>query len=194
MDEPMHEQAAVLALVRASHNDWYQTADVIAEAGSAVRMLAGEMPVMSAERRQRATELLSRVSPADVSEAQALIERVTSQGVRLITITDDDYPENLKLIFNRPLYLGAGATRLGQPAGHRGSRRAQATDDGRATAARLPAAWPELGFPSCLGWPAASTRQRTPPLSTLGGKPSLWSATGSSAACTRQRTKAWPGA
>lgn len=138
MDEPMHEQAAVLALVRASHNDWYQTADVIAEAGSAVRMLAGEMPVMSAERRQRATELLSRVSPADVSEAQALIERVTSQGVRLITITDDDYPENLKLIFNRPPFiwvrgqLDSGSLRAIAVVGTR-----QATDDGRATAARL---------------------------------------------------------
>src|SRR5260370_1406244 len=35
MDEPRREQAAVLALVRASPGEWYQTADVIAEAGSA---------------------------------------------------------------------------------------------------------------------------------------------------------------
>jgi hypothetical protein len=70
MDDPAREQAAVLALVRASQGDWYQTADVIAEAGNAVRLLAGEMPVMSAERKQRATELLSRVSTADLCLCQ----------------------------------------------------------------------------------------------------------------------------
>lgn len=138
MDEPVHEQAAVLALVRASQGDWYQTADVIAEAGSAVRLLAGEMPVMSAERRQRATELLARVTPADVSDAHELIERVTSQGTRLITIMDEDYPENLKLIFNRPPFiwvrgqLDSDSLRAIAVVGTR-----QATEDGRVTAARL---------------------------------------------------------
>src|SRR5215472_11110920 len=102
MDEPMREQAAVLALVRASPGEWYQTADVICEAGSALRLLGGEPVIMPAGRRRYARELAARVSPADVSQARALIERVTSQGVRLITVLDQDYPENLKLIFNRP--------------------------------------------------------------------------------------------
>jgi hypothetical protein len=34
MGEPMREQAAVLPLVRASAEEWYQTAGVISEAGS----------------------------------------------------------------------------------------------------------------------------------------------------------------
>ena len=105
MDEPMREQAAVLALVRASPGEWYQTADVISEAGSAVRLLGGEPVIMPAERRQYASELVSRIGPADVSQAQTLIDRVTSQGVRLITVLDEDYPENLKLIFNRPPFI-----------------------------------------------------------------------------------------
>src|SRR6516165_11497820 len=79
MDEPMREQAAVLALVRASPGEWYQTADVICEAGSALRLLGGEPVIMPAERAQYARELVSRVSPADVSHAQALIEHVTSR-------------------------------------------------------------------------------------------------------------------
>jgi len=138
MDEPVYEQAAVLALVRASHGEWYQTADVIAEAGSAAQLLAGEMPVMSAERKQRATELLTRVTPADVSDARALIDRVTSRGVRLITITDGDYPENLKLIFNRPPFIwvrGQLDPRSLRAIAVVGTR--QATEDGRAAAARL---------------------------------------------------------
>jgi DNA processing protein len=138
MDEPVCEQAAVLALVQASSGEWYQTADMIAEAGSAARLLTGEMPVMSDERRQRATELMSRVSDADVSDMEDLIERVASQGVRLITIVDEDYPENLKLIFNRPPFIwvrGELDSRSLRAIAVVGTR--QATEDGRAVAARL---------------------------------------------------------
>ena len=138
MDEPMREQAAVLALVRASPGEWYQTADVISEAGSAVRLLGGEPVIMPAERAQYARELVSRVSPADVSQAEALIERVTPQGVRLITVLDEDYPENLKLIFNRPPFIwvrGQLESRSLRAIAVVGTR--QATQEGRAAAARL---------------------------------------------------------
>ena len=138
MDEPMREQAAVLALVRASPGEWYQTADVISEAGSAVRLLGGEPVIMPAERRQYASELVSRIGPADVSQAQTLIDRVTSQGVRLITVLDEDYPENLKLIFNRPPFIwvrGQLEPRNLRAIAVVGTR--QATEEGRAAAARL---------------------------------------------------------
>jgi len=138
MDEPMREQAAVLALVRAGQGEWYQTADVICEAGSAVRLLGGEPVIMPAERRQYASELVSRIGPADVSQAQTLIDRVTSQGVRLITVLDEDYPENLKLIFNRPPFIwvrGELEPRNLRAIAVVGTR--QATEEGRAAAARL---------------------------------------------------------
>jgi DNA processing protein len=138
MDEPMREQAAVLALVRASPGEWHQTAGVIAEAGSALRLLGGEPVIMSAERRERASELACRVRPGEVSQAQALIDRVTAQGVRLITIVDDDYPEHLKLIFNRPPFLwvrGPLAPRNLRAIAVVGTR--QATPQGRAAAAAL---------------------------------------------------------
>jgi DNA processing protein len=138
MDEPMREQAAVVALVGASPGDWYQTADVIAEARSAVRLLDGEPPIMSTERKQRARDLISRVTPSDVSRAQALIERVTSRGVRLITVLDEDYPENLKLIFNRPPFIwvrGQVEPRSLRAIAMVGTR--QATEHGRTAAARL---------------------------------------------------------
>jgi DNA processing protein len=138
MDEPMREQAAVLALVRVSRGEWYQTADVISEAGSAVRLLGGEPVIMAAERRQYAGELASRVSLADVSQARALIERVTARGVRLITVLDADYPENLKLVFNRPPFIwvrGRLEPRSLRAIAVVGTR--QATQDGCATAARL---------------------------------------------------------
>ena len=138
MDEPMREQAAVLALVRASPGEWYQTADVIAEAGGALKLLGGEPMIMSTKRRRHASELASRVKPADVSEAQALIDRVTTQGVRLITIVDEDYPEHLKLIFNRPPFLwvrGQLESRKLRAIAVVGTR--QATEEGRTAAAGL---------------------------------------------------------
>jgi DNA processing protein len=138
MDEPMREQAAVLALVRAGQGEWYQTADMISRAGSALRLLGDEPVIMSAERREHARELASRISLADVSQAQALIERVTSRGVRLITVLDDDYPENLKLIFNRPPFIwvrGRLESRNLRAIAVVGTR--QATPEGHALAARL---------------------------------------------------------
>ena len=138
MDERMHEQAAVLALVQASPGEWYQTADVIAEAGSAIRLLDGPPVIMPEEGASGSGELISRVKAADVPRAEALIDRVTSQGVRLITILDEDYPENLKLIFNRPPFIwvrGQLRSRSLRAIAVVGTR--QATPPGCAAAARL---------------------------------------------------------
>jgi DNA processing protein len=138
MDDPMREQAAVLALVQASVGEWYQTADMISEAGSAVRLLDREPLVLSAQRRQQADEVVSRVRPESLNLAQALIERVAAQDVRLITILDDDYPENLKLVFNRPPFIwvrGQVESRKLRAIAVVGTR--QATQAGRDTAARL---------------------------------------------------------
>jgi DNA processing protein len=138
MDDPMREQAAVLALVEASVGEWYQTADMISEAGSAVRLLDREPLVLSAQRRQQADEVVSRVRPESLNLAQALIERVAAQDVRLITILDDDYPENLKLVFNRPPFIwvrGQVESRKLRAIAVVGTR--QATQAGRDTAARL---------------------------------------------------------
>src|SRR5260370_18063771 len=76
MDEPRREQAAVLALVRASPGVWYQTADVIAEAGSALRLLRGGPAIMSTRPPQRASDLVSRGRPPDPSPPPALLAPV----------------------------------------------------------------------------------------------------------------------
>jgi DNA processing protein len=134
----LREQAAVLALVRASAKEWYRTAAVIADSGSAVRLLNGDVAPMSVEQRGYADQLVGRVGPDDVEQAHALIERVTAQGMRLITVLDEDYPLNLQLIYNRPPFIWVRG-RL-EPGNMRavavvGTR--QASTEGRATAARL---------------------------------------------------------
>jgi DNA processing protein len=63
---------------------------------------------------------------------------VTAEGVRLITILDEDYPEHLKLIFNRPPFIwvrGHLEPRNLRAIAVVGTR--QATQEGRAAAARL---------------------------------------------------------
>src|SRR5215211_448957 len=87
MSSPSGEQAAVLALTKASPREWYRTAAVIYEAGSALNLLSGQSSPLLAEAHQRyASDLTRRVGSDDLAEAQELIDRVTSRGVRLHTV------------------------------------------------------------------------------------------------------------
>lgn len=106
MSSPSGEQAAVLALTKASPREWYRTAAVIYEAGSAVRLLNGQSRGRLAEAHQRyADELVNRVRPGDLASAQDLIDHVTSHGIQLHTVLDPGYPSNLHLIYNRPPFI-----------------------------------------------------------------------------------------
>lgn len=106
MSSPSGEQAAVLALTKASPREWYRTAAVIYEAGSALQLLGGQSNPLLAEAHQKyARDLVQRVRPDDLAEAQTLIDRVTSQGVQLHTVLDPGYPSNLHMIYNRPPFI-----------------------------------------------------------------------------------------
>ncbi|MEO7193424.1 MAG: DNA-processing protein DprA [Pseudonocardiaceae bacterium] len=132
------EQAAVLALTRASPREWFRTAAVIYEAGSALALLDRQLGLIPEEHRPYAEDLLERVRPEDLEAAQELVKRVTAQGVQLRTVREDDYPANLQLIYNRPPFIWVKGDLM--PGDFRaiavvGTR--QATEDGRRRAARL---------------------------------------------------------
>jgi DNA processing protein len=105
MEDRAREQAAVLALTKASPAEWYRTATVIMEAGGACDLLQGRPRVMVEEHHRYAEELVSRVKPEDLDLAQAMIERLAAENVRLLTVLDEDYPTNLQLIYNRPPFI-----------------------------------------------------------------------------------------
>jgi len=105
MGGSLAEQAAVLALTEATTAEWYRTATVIYENRSAVDLLHGRIGVMADEHRQYAEELASRVEPATVDRFHRLIEDMSSEGIRLLTVLDADYPANLQLIYNRPPFI-----------------------------------------------------------------------------------------
>ncbi|MBV9012120.1 MAG: DNA-protecting protein DprA [Pseudonocardiales bacterium] len=132
------EQAAVLALTRASPGEWFRTAAVIYESGGALALLDRQIGLIPEEHRQYAEELLERVRPEDLDAAEELVARVTAQGVRLLTVREDDYPANLQLVYNRPPFiwvkgdLAPGDFRAVAVVGTR-----QASEDGRRRATRL---------------------------------------------------------
>lgn len=132
------EQAATLALTRASPGEWYRTAAVIYETGSAVALLNGHIGYMAEEQRAYAAQLVERVNHADVAASERLIERMAERGVRLLTVLDEEYPANLQLIYNRPPFIwveGALKPEDSRAIAIVGTR--QASDDGRRRAAQL---------------------------------------------------------
>jgi DNA processing protein len=99
------EQAAVLALVAATGSEWYRTAVIIEDAGSALRVVDGSWEAQAPVDLIEAVELGSSVTPAMIDEYEALIEGLAGEGVALLTILDEEYPANLRLVYNRPPFL-----------------------------------------------------------------------------------------
>lgn len=100
----MREQAAVLALVKRASNEWYLVAQLLESVGSALRAIRNEWTGFEPP------ELLSAVTDVNISdkelnEYEALIADLAADGVTLISVLDDIYPTNLRLVYNRPPFL-----------------------------------------------------------------------------------------
>ena len=135
------EHAAVLALVDASRRDWHRTAALILEAGSAHRLL--DHPAWSGLETfdtELADDLAARV-PADALDAKAAeLVRLAAAGITVLTVLDEEYPANLRYIYNLPPVLYVRGTL--RPDDSRaiavvGTR--QASDEGLERAAHLAA-------------------------------------------------------
>jgi DNA processing protein len=98
------EQAAVLALVSRARGDWYLVAQLLEAAGSALRPARGEWTGFEPP------ELLSAFTREAVGEDELdgyerQIAELADAGVTLVTVLEDDYPTNLRLVYNRPPFL-----------------------------------------------------------------------------------------
>lgn len=91
------EQAALLGLLR-RRKDWSSVTDKVEEAGSALAVLHGPDST-------GAVPLFADDVEEDLAEIEAAITAWRSEGIRLTTVLDDDYPENLRLVFQRPPFL-----------------------------------------------------------------------------------------
>jgi DNA processing protein len=99
------EQAAVLALVGATENDWYRTANLIEQADGAVKLLEGQWNGLEPFARELAEALVNRVTEQDLDRSRLLIAELSGRGVTVRTVLDEDYPANLRYIYNRPPFL-----------------------------------------------------------------------------------------
>jgi DNA processing protein len=101
----LDEAAAVLALAAATEGPWHRTASLIEDAGSAVRILDRDWSGFELLAEGELAALVDRVTPAEVDRYRAVIEGQQAAGVRVVTVLDQDYPVNLRQIFNRPPFL-----------------------------------------------------------------------------------------
>lgn len=100
----LREQAGVLALVANSKIEWHRVASLIERARSAVRIIerdwTGFEPLEVREARS-----LGEVSERELERYGALISDLAGRSVKLVTVLDEDYPLNLRQVFNRPPFL-----------------------------------------------------------------------------------------
>jgi len=98
------EQAAVLALVGKTPDEWHRTADLIEGARSALRIVHGEWTGFE-PHEMSASRLGTSVEKTDLEGYERMIEALETRGVRLVTVLDEDYPANLRQVYNRPPFL-----------------------------------------------------------------------------------------
>ncbi len=98
------ESAALVALLRGGRRAWQVYADLVEEAGSAIAVLEQEC----AERAGQAS-LFGDPVREQIARAAAEIEAWSAEGMRVLTVLDPGYPENLRGVHDRPpLVFAAG--------------------------------------------------------------------------------------
>ncbi|HWE13936.1 MAG TPA: DNA-processing protein DprA [Solirubrobacteraceae bacterium] len=93
------EAAALIALLRAGERPWAECAALVEDAGSAVA-------VLERERRLEPPTLFGEEDPgAGLEQIAAEIDAWEAAGMRLHTVLDAEYPENLRAVHDRPPFV-----------------------------------------------------------------------------------------
>ncbi|MGP0100773.1 MAG: DNA-processing protein DprA [Solirubrobacteraceae bacterium] len=99
-------QSSLLALCAIDHVNWHVIAREAQRPGGLEQMLRGELSENSKEAR--ATQKLLATADLKLARARAAEELRRAQdevGAKLVTVLDDDYPANLRVIYNLPPFL-----------------------------------------------------------------------------------------
>jgi DNA processing protein len=140
--ERLVEHAALVLLLRTGTRPWQHYADLVEEAGSALAVL---------EQEAGPQQQLLDPHP-DLQAAARQIEQWRAEGMRLLTVLDEDYPENLRGVHDRPpLVFVAGEllSRDARSVAVVGAR--QATDRGLAIARAIAEHLVDRGFTVASG-------------------------------------------
>lgn len=98
------EQAAVLALAANSRAAWHLVSQLVEEAGSGVSLASGDRSGFESPELVEATGL-GVITPAEIDTFAEVIESTREDGAELVTVLDDEYPKNLRLVYDRPPFL-----------------------------------------------------------------------------------------
>src|SRR6187431_3331314 len=99
------EQAALIALLRRGDRPWHHYAQLAESAGSALDILEGRY---DDPHDDEPLVLFSEAPTAETPDLGAIaneIEAWETEGMRLVTVLDAEYPINLRTIHNRPPFL-----------------------------------------------------------------------------------------
>ena len=96
------ETAALVALLRTGDRPWTLYADLVEQAGSAIAVLRAELTETFEQGSLFGTEDPVVTERGHIDEATADVDRWFKQGIRLLTVLDADYPENLRAVHDRP--------------------------------------------------------------------------------------------
>jgi DNA processing protein len=98
------EQAAVLALVQRARAEWFLVAQLVETTGSARRIIEADFTGLEPPELVAAITDES-VTEREIEEFDEMIATLRDEGVSLVTVLDESYPTNLRLIYNRPPFL-----------------------------------------------------------------------------------------
>jgi DNA processing protein len=101
------EQAALLALTEASSRPWHEVAALVEDVGSAIAVVDGSATVFDDTWSELLRELSEKTTDEMVDRWGETIADVLSRVTHshLVTVLDDDYPENLRKVYNHPPFL-----------------------------------------------------------------------------------------
>ena len=145
---PTPAQLQMLALCRIDGLDWRLVAREGQRPGGLERLLQGEVSEASAQAEQMKVALRVGLPKLEalLEELMPSIELASSRGARLTTVLDDDYPANLRTIYNLPPFLFyRGDLRSEDAYGVAVVGTRQASDEGRRRAAQMTRALVERG-------------------------------------------------
>lgn len=96
-----------MALVEKSGLPWHVVASLVEAAGGALVMLRDDTEFADPVDTETSRSARARVSEADVDRWESSLRSLLDHqsDIRLLTILDVEYPENLRLVFNRPPFL-----------------------------------------------------------------------------------------
>ena len=105
-EEAMKDAALLVSILRANPgaSTWREIRNWYEAFGNASKLLTDDAPELF-RGTYNAHPVKEHPSAADVLEELQTLRHLSTQGVRLLTTVDEEYPQNLKTVFDRPPFL-----------------------------------------------------------------------------------------